>query len=137
MDDIRIRYYSKTGNTKQVAEYISDCLNVRALEINDDDYKSKCSLLFLGGAPYANIMAPKLREYVYNLDLDYVDEVALFTTSNWSKRTVKAIKDILNEKGIKVYDDYLYVHMLMVNRAKEKAYKFALDIVNEHNKIRF
>ena len=67
MEDIRIRYYSKTGNTKAVAEYLSKKLNVEAKEINDDDYDSPCGLLFLGGAPYANIMSSKLREYALNI----------------------------------------------------------------------
>lgn len=132
MEDIRIRYYSKTGNTKAVAEYLSKKLNVEAKEINDDDYDSPCGLLFLGGAPYANIMSSKLREYALNIKYENVKAVALFTTSNWSKRTVNALKKIFEEKNIKVYDNYLYVHMLMVNKSKDKAFKFAEDILNNY-----
>ena len=50
MANIRIRYYSKTGNTKKVAEYIANHLNIDALSITDSDYNSRCDLLFLGGA---------------------------------------------------------------------------------------
>ena len=92
MEDIRIRYYSKTGNTKAVALYIANKLNIEAKEINKEDYNNKCGLLFLGGAPYANIMSSKLREYANNLIKDNVMAVALFTTSNWSRRTVRALK---------------------------------------------
>ena len=45
----------------------------------------KTDILFLGGAPYANIMAPELREYADNLDPAMASKVVLFTTSNWSK----------------------------------------------------
>ncbi len=37
MENIRIRYYSKTGNTKHVAEYIANSLNIKALSITDSD----------------------------------------------------------------------------------------------------
>ena len=37
MEDIRIRYYSKTGNTKAVANYIAEKLNLEAKEIDDKD----------------------------------------------------------------------------------------------------
>lgn len=132
MEDIRIRYYSKTGNTKTVGNYIAEKLNISASEINDNDYDNPCGLLFLGGAPYANIMSSKLRLYANNLKKENVMAVALFTTSNWSRRTVRALKKILNEKNIKVYDDYLYVHMLKINSSKEKAYTFAQNIYNKY-----
>ena len=134
MENIRIRYYSKTGNTKAVAEYIASKLNIEAKEINEADYNNKCGLLFLGGAPYANIMSSKLREYANNLIKDNINAIALFTTSNWSRRTVRALKKILNEKEIKVYDNYLYVHMLKIKSSKEKAYLFAEEILNEYKK---
>ena len=135
MENIRIRYYSKTGNTKHVAEYIANSLNIEALSITDSDYDSSCGLLFLGGAPYANIMSSKLREYANNLKSENVKAVALFTTSNWSRRTVRALKKILTEKNIFVFDDYLYVHMLKVNSSYEKAKEFVKNIIEKYEEI--
>lgn len=132
MENIRIRYYSKTGNTKRVAEYIAKELNLEALSISDSDYDSSCGLLFLGGAPYANIMSSKLREYANNLKKENVKAVALFTTSNWSRRTVRALKKILREKDIYVYDDYLYVHMLKVKASEDKAKAFVKNIIKKY-----
>lgn len=132
MENIRIRYYSKTGNTKRVAEYIAKELNLEALSISDSDYDSSCGLLFLGGAPYANIMSSKLREYANNLKKENVKAVALFTTSNWSRRTVRALKKILKEKDINVYDDYLYVHMLKVKASEDKAKAFVKNIIKKY-----
>ena len=133
MEDIRIRYYSKTGNTKKVAEFIGEALGVEAQSIYDKDIESKCGLLILGGAPYANIMSSKLREYANNINSLNVNAVALFTTSNWSRRTVKALKKIFKEKNIKVYANYLYVHMLRVNKSKDKSFRFAKDILEKYN----
>ena len=132
MENIRIRYYSKTGNTKRVAEYIAKELNLEALSISNSDYDSSCGLLFLGGAPYANIMSSKLREYANNLKKENVKAVALFTTSNWSRRTVRALKKILREKDIYVYDDYLYVHMLKVKASEDKAKAFVKNIIKKY-----
>lgn len=132
MENIRIRYYSKTGNTKRVAEYIAKELNLEALSISDSDYDFSCGLLFLGGAPYANIMSSKLREYANNLKKENVKAVALFTTSNWSRRTVRALKKILKEKDINVYDDYLYVHMLKVKASEDKAKAFVKNIIKKY-----
>ena len=135
MEYIRIRYYSATGNTKMVAEYIAEELGIMASSINSDDYDSDCGLLFLGGAPYANIMSNKLREYANNLKRENVKAVALFTTSNWSRRTVRALKKNLRKKNIKVFDDYLYVHMLRVKKSKAKASAFARKILDLFNKM--
>lgn len=135
MEDIRIRYYSKTGNTKEVALYIAERFKLEALEIKEDDYDSPCGLLFLGGAPYANIMSSKLREYANNLKKENVKAVALFTTSNWSRRTVRALKKIFKEKSILVIDEFLYVHMLAIKSSKDKAFNFADQIVEKYNKM--
>ncbi len=134
--DIKIRYYSKTGNTKQVAEYIGLGLDIEAKEINDEDFSTSCDLLFLGGAPYANIMSAKLREYAEKIKKENVKAVALFTTSNWSRRTVKALRKILTEKGIFVFDDFLYVHMLKIKSSKEKSINFAQNILEKYKNIK-
>ena len=43
-----------------------------------------------------------------------VGKVFLFTTSNWSRRTVLALKKLLRCKGITVADEYFYAHMLHI-----------------------
>ena len=61
--DIAVRYCSKTkfGNTRRIAEAIGDGIGVKAVSIADEPkLKEKVDILFLGGAPYANIMLPSL-----------------------------------------------------------------------------
>ena len=53
-----------------------------------------------------------------------VGKVVLFTTSNWSRRTVLALKKMLKEKGIPVEDDYFYAHMLHIKGRVDAAKKF-------------
>ena len=120
-----VRYFSKTGHTKAIAEGIAKGAGVPAVSITDEPVlKSPVDVLYLGGAPYANIMAPELREYAESLDPALIGEVVLFTTSNWSRRTVIALKKILREKGITVADSYFYAHMLQIESKMEAAKQF-------------
>jgi len=120
-----VRYLSKTGNTKKIAEAIAEGAGVEAISITDQPVLSEhVDILFLGGAPYANIMAPELRSYAEDLSPKVVDKVVLFTTSNWSHRTVYALKKILTEKGIAVEAKHFYSHMLRINSNIEGAKKF-------------
>ncbi|MCR5396640.1 MAG: hypothetical protein K6E64_04140 [Lachnospiraceae bacterium] len=124
---IAIRYCSKTkfGNTRRIAEAIGDGVGVNAVSIADEpELQEKVDILFLGGAPYANIMAPELREYANKLNPSMVSKVVLFTTSNWSRRTVLALKKILRDKNIMVCEDYFYAHMLKIDEKLEEARTF-------------
>ena len=49
---IAIRYYTKTGNTKKLAEAISDAINVESMTI-DTPLSEDVDILFLGSAVYA------------------------------------------------------------------------------------
>ena len=125
---IEVAYYSKLGHTKAIAEEIAAELGLNAIDIGKaPELTGHVDLLFLGGAPYANIMDKKLREFALNLQ--DVDRVVLFSTSNWSRRTVKALRKILLEKGISVEKPYFYSHMFRVEKNKEKARKFARKYV--------
>ena len=82
---IAVRYCSKTmfGNTRRIAEAIAEGVGVKAVSIADEPkLAEKADILFLGGAPYTNIMAPELREYANGIDQAMVSKVVLFTTSN-------------------------------------------------------
>lgn len=120
-----VRYYSKLGNTRAIAEAIAEGAGIAAVSITDEPQLSeRVDLLFLGGAPYANIMAPELKTYAENLEPSKVGKVILFTTSNWSRRTVLALKKLLRGKGIEVDDDYFYAHMLHIRGRIEAAKQF-------------
>ena len=66
MGRVEVRYCSRTkfGNTRRIAEAIAEGASVNAVSIDDEPRLSeKADILFLGGAPYTNIMAPELRQY--------------------------------------------------------------------------
>ena len=129
--NIAIRYYSKLGHTKDIAEAIGEELGVPAISVVDEpELTEGVDLLFLGGAPYANVMEKELREYAKRLNAEKVKRVVLFTTSNWSRRTVRSLRKILAGNGIEVHPDYFYAHMLNIPRRVPEAKKFARTIVD-------
>ena len=128
--DIAVRYYSKLGNTKIIAQAIAKGSNIKEKSIVEEPKLiHHVDILFLGGAPYANIMAPELRQYATELEKEKVDYVVLFTTSNWSRRTIKGLRNILTAKGIKVYDKYFYAHMTRVKYRIVAAKEFAENVI--------
>ncbi len=130
MSKVEVRYCSRTkfGNTRRIAEAIAEGAGTKAVSIDDEGaLVEKTDVLFLGGAPYANIMAPELRQYAENLDPAMVGRIVLFTTSNWSRRTVVALKKIFKGKGITVSEDYFYAHMLNIDGKLEAAKKFGAE----------
>ena len=120
-----VRYFSKSGNTKSIARAIAGGAGTRAVSIADEPLLTERSdTLFLGEAPYANIMAPELKRYAEELSPDMVGRVVLFTTSNWSRRTVYALRKLLREKGIAVEQEHFYAHMLHIRGRLDAAKEF-------------
>ena len=58
-------------------------------------------------------------------------KVVLFTTSNWSRRTVLALKKMLKGKGITVCEDYFYAHMLNIDGKLEAAKEFGKRMIEK------
>ena len=128
---VAVRYKSKLGNTKQIAEAIAEGAKVKAISITDEPtLKEKVDILFLGGAPYADIMSSDLKEYALKLTPDVVGKVILFTTSNWSRRTIYALRKMLRKQGIEVERPYFYAHMLHIKGRLEAAKEFGKKYSN-------
>ena len=120
-----VRYYSRLGNTKTIAEAIAEGAGVKAVSVTDEpELSQRVDVLYLGGVPYANIMAPELKAYAEKLESSKVGKVVLFTTSNWSRRTVLALKKMLKAKNIRVSDEYFYAHMLHIKGRVDAAREF-------------
>lgn len=123
--EIAIRYYSKLGHTKDIAQAMAEEAGVTAVSIaGESSLQKKADILFLGGAPYANVMDRKLRAYAEAIDPSMVSKIVLFTTSNWSRRTVMGLRRILERKGIEVEKRYFYAHMLNIQNRIPKAKEF-------------
>ena len=73
-----VRYYSKLGNTEKIAQAIAEGAGIEARSIVEEPaLPEKVDVLFLGGAPYANIMAPELKAFAEGLRAEGVPDILL------------------------------------------------------------
>ncbi len=107
---IQVRYYSRSGNTKTLAEEIAKSLNTKAISIDSEDsiIKEETDILFIGGALYAYGLDNKLKIYIKELDPKQIKKAVVFSTSWISKHSITLMKKILRDKGIEVVEDYIY-----------------------------
>lgn len=126
-----VRYFSKMGNTRKIADAIAEGADIKAVSITDESkLPEKVDILFLGGAPYTNVMDPKLRAYAEGISAEMVGKVVLFSTSAFSRRTIEGLKKILTEKGIEVEEKYFYASMTQVKNKLESARSFGRTMSN-------
>ena len=129
--NVAVRYYSQSGRTEKIAQAIARGADVQAVSITEEpEITGEIDILFLGGAPYANIMAPELKAYANKLSADNIKKVVLFTTSIWSRRTVLALKKQLKSKGITVADENFYAQAAKIDERINAAEEFGKRISN-------
>ena len=126
---IAVRYFSRSGRTAAVAEAIAEGAGAKASSIGEEPRLTEYTdLLFLGGAPYANVMDKALRAYAEMLVPEQVGAVALLSTSNWSHRTLRGLREILEKKGISVVEEECCINALQVQKKLPDAKAFARRI---------
>ncbi|MCR5273059.1 MAG: flavodoxin [Lachnospiraceae bacterium] len=126
-----VRFYSRSGNTKKVAEYIADAIGAKAVSVDSSEaaINEKVDVLFIGGALYAYGIDEKLKNYLESLSADKVGKAVVFSTSWLSKHALDLIKKSLTEKGIKVETETLYFKSKAVDKASAEAASFAKKFV--------
>lgn len=107
---VQVRYYSRGGNTKLLAEAIAKGVNTNAISIDEENalIKEGTDVLFIGGALYAYGIDNKLKDYISKLDKDNIKKAVVFSTSWLSKHSIDLIKKGLKKNGIEVIDEYIY-----------------------------
>ena len=98
---IAVRYYSKTGNTKKLAEAIAKVAGVPALPLSAP-LTEPVDLLFLGSSVYAAGVAREVRDFIASLDCARVDEVVCFSTAALLPSTYAQVSKLLAERNIPV-----------------------------------
>jgi flavodoxin len=96
-----VRYYSRAGNTRKIAEAIAKAAGVRA-ESTDEALSEPVDVLFLGGAIYAKNIDSRLRGFVKQLSSEKVKSVAVFGTSAGGRSIQPQIEKLLKGKGITI-----------------------------------
>ncbi len=133
-----VRFYSRSGNTKLVADAIAGALGISAVSVDapeaelKEELKEKADALFVGGALYAYGLDKHLKEYLEKLSAGQVGKAVIFSTSWISKHSIDLIRKALEAKGIPVEKETFYVK----NKADEKQLKeaaaFAKKMAGDH-----
>jgi flavodoxin len=94
-----VRYYTKTGNTKRLAESIAAVLGVEALPISEP-VSEKVDYLFLGNSYYAFNIDAEVKEFVRSLDKNLVGKIVNFGSAAMLNSTYKKVKAEADKVGI-------------------------------------
>jgi len=100
---IAIRYYTKTGNTKKLAEAIASAIDVEAKTV-DEPLSEDVDILFLGSAVYAAGIDSKVKEFIKNINVN-VGEVVNFSSAALIESTYKQVKSEVEAKCLKMSED--------------------------------
>ena len=94
-----VRYYTKTGNTKRLAEAIAKELGVEALPISEP-VDEAVDYLFLGNSYYAFSIDPEVKTFVASLDKEKVGKIVNFGSAAMLNSTYKKVKEVADKVGV-------------------------------------
>ena len=99
---IAIRYFtkSKKGNTKKLADAVSEAIGVEALEVSTD-LTEKVDRLFLINAMYAANVDREVASFIAR-NKDMIGEIVNMNTSASGKSTLKAVKKAADAVSVPV-----------------------------------
>ncbi|MCH3964494.1 MAG: flavodoxin [Clostridium sp.] len=102
MIKIAVRYYTKTGNTKKLADAIAEAVGVEAKTVNEK-LADDVDVLFLGSSVYAAGVDVQVKKFIEDVDV-HVGKIVNFSTAAIIKSTYSQIKKLADKKGINVSD---------------------------------
>ena len=96
---IAVRYYTKTGNTKKLAEAVADAVGAEALPLSAP-VEETVDVLFLGNSYYAFSIDPEVRDFVRSLDSGKVGSIVNFGSAAMLNSTYQKVKAEADKVGI-------------------------------------
>lgn len=94
-----VRYYTKTGNTKKLAEAMAEVLGTTALPISEP-VSEPVDILFLGNSYYAFNIDPEVRDFISSLDKGKVGKIVNFGSAAMLNSTYKKVKAEADKVGV-------------------------------------
>ena len=98
-----VRYYTKTGNTKRLAEAVAKAVGVEALPLSSP-IEEPVDILVLGNSYYAFSIDPEVRKFIQLLPADKVGRIVNFGSAAMLNSTLKKVKAEAAKRGIAVDD---------------------------------
>lgn len=97
--NIAVRYYTKTGNTKRLAEAVAEAVGAEAQPISVP-VEEPVDILFLGNSYYAFSIDPEVRAFIRKLDKTKVGKIVNFGSAAMLNSTYKKVKSEADKVGI-------------------------------------
>ena len=94
-----VRYYTKTGNTKRLAETVAKAVGTEALPLTSP-VTELVDILFLGNSYYAFTIDPEVRRFIASLDKEKVGKIVNFGSAAMLNSTYKKVKAEADKAGI-------------------------------------
>ena len=98
---VAVRYYTKTGNTKRLAEAVAKAVGSEALPISSP-VDEPVDILFLGNSYYAFSIDPEVRNFIKSLDKNKVGKIVNFGSAAMLNSTYKKVKAEADRAGIQM-----------------------------------
>lgn len=132
--NIAIRYQSRTGHTKAVAEAMGKALSVKAEDISAP-IKEPVDVLFIGGGLYAFQTDPALTDFMKNLDSTKVKTIVVYSTFGAFRFTQKRLTKIAKRRKFHVYKEPLLLKVppesTVTKEQLAQAEAFAKDVIRK------
>ena len=103
---IEVRYYTRSGNTKKLAETIANAVGVEA-KTTDVPLTEDIDILFLGSSVYAYGVDENIKKFINGINVK-VGKVINFSTAAIVKSTYKQVQKLLDNKNISLGKEEFY-----------------------------
>ena len=97
---IAIRYFSRGGNTKKLAEAIASAVGVEAATVNQP-LSEKVDILFLGSSVYAAGVDESIKRFLAD-NKENIGTIVNFSTAALIPSTYNQVKKLASEHGIAI-----------------------------------
>lgn len=101
--NIAVRYYTRSGNTKKLADAAASAAGVKAENV-DVPLTEKADILFLGCSYYAFDVDSSVKEFIVN-NKDNICKIVLIGTSAMMKSMKKPVRKITKDAGIELSEE--------------------------------
>lgn len=100
--NIQVRYYTRSGNTKKLAEAIGKAVGADAKDVSVS-LSERADILFLGCSYYAFDVAEEIKAFVEK-NKNQIGKIVCFGTSAMMKSVYKPMSKVAGAAGIEMYE---------------------------------
>ena len=129
---IAVRYYTRSGNTKKLAEAVAEAVAVEAKDVSVP-LEDKADVLFLGCSYYAFDVDEAVKSFIVK-NKDNIGKIVCFGTSAMMKSMKKPVSKVARTVGITVADEEFHCRGRFGNIHKRRPDADDLKAVSEFAK---